>query len=277
MEYTTELKRFEKSFRLHASRYNLYSEETMVKGAIGTHNRAVNAFQKLEDKVVANPSLYESLLFELLQDSDPKVALLAGFTCLEAFLYTDQAKDKLVSIARNTPGISVLATLDISGTIQKFKKRQLDARPRNEVDAIFERMKSAEATDEEIWELISKLPQIDMRGHDERTTLVYACIFNRFVIAQKLVELGADVNWKDETLKTALHCAAVGGNPAIVALLLDHQADVNAPERKGWTALDFAIFNGNQLPQEQIDQMVNILRSHGAKTKYEITKATSDS
>lgn len=270
MEYTTELKRFEKSFRLHASRYNLYSEETMVKGAIGTHNRAVTAFQKLEEKVVANPSLYEDLLFELLQDSDPKVALLAGFTCLEAFLYTDQAKDKLVSIARNTPGISVLATLDISGTIQRFKKRQLDARPHNEVDAIFERMKSAEATDEEIWELISKLPQIDMRGHDERTTLVYACIFNRFVIAQKLVELGADVNWKDETLKTVLHCAAVGGNPDIVALLLDHQADVNAQEKHGFTALDFAEGNQLQLPQEQIDQLVNILRSHGAKTKYEI-------
>lgn len=270
MNYSNEVKRFEKSFRLHASRYHLYSEETTVKGATGTHNRAVTALGNLEAKVVANPSLYEDLLFELLQDSDPKVVLFAGFFCLEANLYTDKAIETLVHIARNTPGISMICTFDISGTIQRFKKRQLDARPRNEVDAIAELMKSGEATDEEIWELISKLPEIDMRGHDERTALVHACIFNRFMLAQKMVEQGADVNWKDETLKTVLHCAAVGGNPAIVALLLDHQADVNAPQNKGFTALDFAMGNQLQLPKEQLDQLIDILRSHGAKTKHEI-------
>ncbi len=270
MASANELARFEKSFRLHASRYNLYSEETKAKGAIGTHNRAVTALGKLSDKVVADPSLYGDLLFELLQDSDPKVALLAGFTCLDANLYTDKAIDKLVSIARNTTGISMICDFDIRGTIAKFRKRQIESRPRNEVDAIAELMKSGETSDEEIWEMISKLPEIDMRGHEERTALVHACIYNRFVLAQKLVELGADVNWKDETLKTALHCAAVGGNSAIVALLLDHQADVNAQEKHGFTALDFAKVNQLQLPQEQIDQMIDILRAHGAKTKQEI-------
>ena len=270
MEYTTELKQFEKSFRLHASRYNLYSEETMVKGAIGTHNRAVTALGKLEEKVVANPSLYQDLLFELLQDSDPKVALHAGFTCLEAFLYTDKAMDTLVSIARNTQGISMICDFDIRGTITRFRKRELDARPRNEVDAIAERMKSAEATDEEIWELISKLPEIDMRGHDQRTALVHACIAGRPALAQKLLELGADVNRRDDSQKTALHCAATVGNYTITALLLQHPSDVNAQDNRGVTALDLAIFNANQLPQEQIDQLVDILRSHGAKTKYEI-------
>lgn len=82
MNYNNEIKRFEKSFRLHASRYTLYSEETLVKGAIVIHNRAVTALGKLSDKVVSNPSLYGELILELLQDSDYKVSLWAGFACL---------------------------------------------------------------------------------------------------------------------------------------------------------------------------------------------------
>lgn len=33
MNYINEVKRFENSFRLHSSRRNLYSQETLVKGA----------------------------------------------------------------------------------------------------------------------------------------------------------------------------------------------------------------------------------------------------
>ena len=100
--YTTEVKRFEKSFRLHSSRYNLYSQETLVKGATKTHNQAVTAIGKLGDKVVANPSLYSDLLLELLKDCDPKIALCAGFTCMRANIHTDKAIDTLISIAKST-------------------------------------------------------------------------------------------------------------------------------------------------------------------------------
>ena len=270
MASANELARFEKSFRLHASRYNLYSEETKAKGAIGTHNRAVTALGKLSDKVVADPSLYGDLLFELLQDSDPKVALLAGFTCLDANLYTDKAIDKLVSIARNTTGISMICDFDIRGTIAKFRKRQIESRPRNEVDAIAERMKSGETSDEEIWEMISKLPEIDMRGHDERTPLIHACITNRFEVVKRVVELGADVNIKDIYQKNALHCAAIVGSIEITALLLNQKVKVNEPAKDGWTALDFAIFNANGLAQEHVDQLTELLVSNGAKKRTQM-------
>ena len=270
MESANELVKFEKSFRLHASRYNLYSEETKVKGAIGIHNRAVTALGKLSDKVVANPSLYEDLLFELLQDRDPKVALLAGFTCLDANLYTDKAMDTLVSIARNTKGISMICDFDIRGTISKFRKRQIESRTRNEVDSIADAMKSSNITDAEILDMILKLQDIDMCGHDERTTLIHACIFNRCSLVNKLIELGANVNKKDYSQKTALHCAAVMGSIESTTLLLNHHADVNAQDKRGFTALDFAKVNQLQLPQVQIDQLIDLLRSHGGKTNQEI-------
>ncbi len=270
MNYSNEVKRFEKSFRLHASRYTLYSEETSVKGAIGIHNRAVTALGKLSDKVVANPSLYRNLILELLQDSDPKVSLQAGFVCLEAKLYTDKAMDILVSIARNTYGISMICTFDISGVIQRFQKHQMDSKPRNEVDDIAEKMKSMETPDAEIWDMISKLSEIDLRGHDERTALIHACIFNRNYLAKKLVENGADVNRQDSMKKSPLHCAAIVGNIEIIILLLNHKAEINLQDNRGFTALDFAKGNFAELQQEQFEQLVNLLIIYGAKTGKEI-------
>ena len=270
MNYSNDVKRFEQSFRLHASRYNLYSEETKVKGSTGIHNRAVTALGNLSDKVVANPSLYEDLLFELLQDSNPKVALIAGFTCLDANLYTDKAMDTLVSIAGNTKGISMICDFDIRGTITKFRKRQIESRPRNEVDSIADAMKSSNITDDEILDMILKLQDIDMCGHDERTTLIHACIFNRCSLVNKLMELGANVNKKDYSQKTALHCAAVMGSIESTTLLLNHHADVNAQDKQGFTAMDFAKTNSANLSQNDIDELIELLNSHGAKTKQDI-------
>lgn len=271
MNYTNEVKRFEKSFRLHSSRYNLYSQETLVKGATKTHNQAVKALGKLDEKVVANPSLYSDLLLELLQDSELKVALCAGFTCLTANIYTDKAIDTLVSIAKNTSGISMICDFDIRGTITKFRKKQLDALPRNEVDAIAEKMKSSETyTDAELLDMVLKLQNVNMGGHDGRTALIHACICNRFDLVKELVEHGADVNEKDHAQKTALHCAVIVGNLEIISLLLNAKADVNAQDKRGFTALDFARVNVANLPQDEIDKLAELLISHGAKTKNEI-------
>ena len=206
MNYSSELARFEKSFRLHSSRYNLYSQETLVKGATKTHNQAVTAIGKLGDKVVANPSLYSDLLFELLQDCDPKIALCAGFTCLSANIHTHKAIDTLISIAKNTYGISLICDFDIRGSISKFRKKQLDAVPRNEVDSIAEKMKSSETyTDADILGMVLNLQDIDMCGHDGRTALIHGCICQRSDFVKRLLEQGADVNKKDHGNKTALH------------------------------------------------------------------------
>ena len=274
MENINELKRFRKSFCLHASRYNLYSQETLIKGSTGKHNQAVTALGKLEAKVAENPSFYSDLLLELLQDDSPKVSLCAGFACLEANVHTEKAIETLVDIGNNTSGISMICDFDIRGTITKFKKRQLEARPRNEVDMIAEKMNNPEQhTDAELWEMILKLQDIDMGGYDERTVLIHACITNHFVLAKRLVEFGADVNKKDWFEKTALHCAVIVGNIDIVSLLLSHHANVNMQERQGFTALDFAAFNAAKLSEDELDKMVRLLISYGAKTKKELLNA----
>ena len=273
MENINELKRFRKSFCLHASRYNLYSQETLVKGSIGKHNQAVTALGKLEAKVAENPSLYSDLLLELLQDDSPKVSLCAGFACLQANIHTEKAIEALVHIG-NSSGISMICDFDIRGTITKFKKQQLEARPRNEVDMIAEKMKCPEQyMDAELWEMIVKLQDTDMGGYDERTVLIHACITNHFVLAKRLVESGADVNKKDWFEKTALHCAVIVGNIDIVSLLLSHHANVNMQERQGFTALDFAAFNAAKLSEDELDKMVRLLISYGAKNKKELLNA----
>jgi ankyrin repeat protein len=127
--------------------------------------------------------------------------------------------------------------------------------------------------DAELWDMIWKLQTIDMGGYDERTVLIHACITNHFALAKRLVEFGADVNKKDYFQKTALHCAVIVGNIDIVSLLLSHHANVNMQARQGFTALDFAAFNAAKLSQDELDKMVRLLISYGAKTKKELLNA----
>ncbi len=269
-----ELNRFQKSFLLHSARYNLYSQETLEKGAVGRHNRAVTAMGNLTDRVKNNPLLYSDLLLKWLEDSDPKVRLCAGFTCLHANIHGESAIDTLKSIAQNTSGISMICTFDISCSINKFQKQQMSAKPRNEVDAIAEKMSVFNGekayADTEIFEMVMKLSHVDMCGHDGRTTLIHACISNRFELVKKLVECGADVNVKDLYQKNALHCATIVGNIEIVAFLLNRQVNVNEPTNGGWTALDLAKTNASGLSQDRVDRLIELLRSYGGKPQKDI-------
>lgn len=272
---TAILNRFKKSFLLHSSRYTLYSDETIVKGSVATHNRSVTALGKLQDKVIENPSLYSDLILEFLEGDDLKAALCAGFTCLWSNIHTEKAIEKLTYIAKNTRGISMIASFDISGSITKFRKKQMEAKPRNEIDALAEKMKPAEnggenASDEELLEIINNLPDINKCGYDERTPLIHACVYNRFVLVKRLLELGADVNKKDYTQKTALHCAAVIKNIDTIILLLNYGVEVNAQDNHGSTALEMAKLDWIKVPQEVTDAIVELLIANGAKTRREL-------
>jgi hypothetical protein len=273
-----ERNRFQKSFLLHSSRYNLYSKETLEKGSVGKHNRAVTAMGILTDRVIANPSLYSELLLKWLEDHDPKVRLCAAFTCLHANIHGEKSIDVLISISRNITGKSMICDFDIAGSITQYRKKLMEANPRNEIDEIADMMKVSDVgtvyTDAEIFDKILNLSDINMRGHDGRTSLIHACHFNRFELIKKLIEQGADVNVKDLNQKNALHCAAIIGNSEVVSLLLNQKVKVNEPEKNGWTALDFAKFNPNGLSQDKVDQLTKLLISGGAKTKYEQTKKT---
>jgi ankyrin repeat protein len=76
---------------------------------------------------------------------------------------------------------------------------------------------------------------------------------------QALLGKGAEVNARNAHGWTALHVAAAGGAPAVIALLLHHGADVHAQSHIGTTALDNAITRGGR------KAVIDLLLAHGAK------------
>ena len=52
-----------------------------------------------------------------------------------------------------------------------------------------------------------------------------------------LINHGADVTARDETLRTPLHLAAFSGSTKTVQLLIEHGADVTAQDRRKKTPL----------------------------------------
>jgi ankyrin repeat protein len=98
---------------------------------------------------------------------------------------------------------------------------------------------------------------IDATNQADETPLMIAALKGDLVGAGALIERGAKVNragW------TPLHYAASGPDPKLVALLLDHGADINAPSPNGSTPLMMAAQYGSE-------DSVNLLLQRGADPK----------
>jgi ankyrin repeat protein len=63
---------------------------------------------------------------------------------------------------------------------------------------------------------------------------------NHLELAQDLIMDGANVNVLTDDHLAPLHMAAQNGNVAIARLLLEHGAEINPVDLKGWTPLDRA-------------------------------------
>ena len=81
-----------------------------------------------------------------------------------------------------------------------------------------------------------------------------------FEIAKALVEAGAAIDLFSKTGVTALSMAASGGNGPVIALLLQHKADVNALHEEGSTALMAAaeMISANNGSMSIIDALLSV-------------------
>lgn len=58
--------------------------------------------------------------------------------------------------------------------------------------------------------------------------------------ARRLIELGADIEARDDQGRTPLMHSVIEGNDLLVHLFLEHNARVNSSDKKGFTPLHFA-------------------------------------
>jgi ankyrin repeat protein len=84
--------------------------------------------------------------------------------------------------------------------------------------------------------------QVEARTDKGESPLMLAAIKGQFDLCQQLIARGADVN---KTGWTPLHYAASGGMSAVIQLLLDHYAYIDAESPNGSTPLMMAAMYGS--------------------------------
>ena len=75
----------------------------------------------------------------------------------------------------------------------------------------------------------------------DATALHFAIRFSHYKAALKLIKGGAKLDGKDNSGRSPLHEAARKGSDETIGVLLKHDADINAVDRKGYTTLHVAI------------------------------------
>ncbi|XP_046555211.1 serine/threonine-protein phosphatase 6 regulatory ankyrin repeat subunit A-like isoform X2 [Haliotis rubra] len=91
------------------------------------------------------------------------------------------------------------------------------------------------------------LPEFDInsRGQDGRTAVMYAAVNRVKSVFDLLVSGGADTSLKDDHNNSVFHLACLGGNRSIVEQLLPN-VDINTLEDSGRTAIMKAAFSRNK-------------------------------
>ena len=127
--------------------------------------------------------------------------------------------------------------------------------------------------------VLDKGADIDERGKNDWTALIWGVYGSNLEVVELLLEKGADVNARDPMGRTALMYASArdhhlvanryqGGvalvfpseeaDPQRVKVLLDNGADADAEDNDGWTALKRARKRGH-------GKIIDVLLAHGAK------------
>ncbi len=115
-----------------------------------------------------------------------------------------------------------------------------------------------------MWDLLRHYPElVTAYSHDGFTALHLGAFFRHADVVELLLEHHADIHAvaKKESSApgaTPLNSAVAGGEPRIVALLLNAGADANARQQGGFTPLHGAATAGNE-------EIIKLLLRHGAK------------
>jgi uncharacterized protein len=126
--------------------------------------------------------------------------------------------------------------------------------------------KAAEAGDaSQVAQLVGETPSMaNAENADGLTLLGYAAHFGHPEVVGKLLDAGADIHAVSHSKlsfipsNTALHAAIAGNHGhAVVELLINAGADVNAVDSLGHTPLEAAAFEGNL-------NILQLLLAHGA-------------
>ena len=97
---------------------------------------------------------------------------------------------------------------------------------------------------------------INARNDGDWTPLFHAVFHGHTEFAQMLLERGAAIEARSVFRSTALHAAVRGGKVQAVRFLLEHGADVNARDNRGWTPSRW----------KSTEEIVKLLAEHGAET-----------
>ena len=112
----------------------------------------------------------------------------------------------------------------------------------------------------------NKLIDINIASSKNGKTALHIACYNGYTrIVNLLLTNNAKVNIKSLDGRTPLHatCAWGYGNKEIIETLIKNGVEINAVDKKGKTALDYAIVNKKE-------DWIKILREHGAKTGKEL-------
>ena len=117
----------------------------------------------------------------------------------------------------------------------------------------------------------NKLVDINTASSKSGKTALHIACYNGYTkIVDLLLANNAKVNIKSLDGRTPLHatCAWGYGNKEIIETLIKNGVEINAVDKKGKTALDYAIW-------QKKDDWAQILREHGAKTAKELNNPSS--
>ena len=128
--------------------------------------------------------------------------------------------------------------------------------------------------------LIDMGADVNAKDENGRTALIYASRNSSSEILEYLIEKGADINAKDIFDKTALMYAASFNNLEVIKYLIEKGADINAKDNENKTALmNAASFNNLEVVEYFIEKGLDInAKDNKNKTalSYALEKGNTD-